>query len=71
LTSKDINNDVGSHPATAEPGKAVDEAARKELERIHEHADPSKGGKTVKGGDRIKITDGRKHGSPDAQATKA
>lgn len=47
-----------------------DEAARKELDDIHEHADPSKGDKEAGGGDRVK-TDGGSHGAADEQATKA
>jgi hypothetical protein len=39
----------------AEDDEQDDEA--KELDEIHEHADPSRGGKEVDGGDRANVTD--------------
>jgi hypothetical protein len=51
-------------------GAEEDKAAQKELDDIHEHADPSKGGKEAEGGDRIKTGDVSR-GAADEQATKA
>jgi hypothetical protein len=54
--------------ATSQDREEV-EAARKELDDIHEHADPSKGDKEVDGGDRVK-TDGATRGAADDQVTQ-
>lgn len=51
-------------------GGEKDEAARKELDDIHDHADPSKGDKPVDGGDRVKTEDASR-GAADEQATRA
>lgn len=34
-----------------------DDKARKDLEKIHDHADPSRGNKEVDGGDRANVDD--------------
>lgn len=34
-----------------------DDKARKDLEKIHEHADPTRGNKKVDGGDRANVDD--------------
>lgn len=40
-----------------------------ELEKIHKHADPSKGDKVVEGGDRVSTEGEEFHGAADEQAT--
>lgn len=80
LTNPDTNADGGAcslamseNGDSAFPtnrGKEEDEAARKELDDIHDHADPSKGDKQVDGVDRVKA-DGASRGAADEQATKA
>lgn len=69
MTSKNISTDVGTYSSAmsedgdsafpTKRGKEEDEAARKELDEVHEHADPSKGDKEVDGGDRVKTEAGR------------
>lgn len=64
MATMDINADGGTYStALAVDGKSPppvnseeedDDMARKELGEIHEHADPSRGDKTVDGGDRVK-----------------
>jgi hypothetical protein len=80
LTNQDTEADGGAYSTAmsengdsafpTDKGKEGDKAARKELDDIHDHADPSKGDKKVDGGDRVK-TDGVSRGAADEQATKA
>jgi hypothetical protein len=80
LTNQDTNADGGAYSSAmaadgvsalpTNPGKNEDQAARKELDDIHDHADPSRGDREVDGGDRVK-TDGASRGAADEQATKA
>lgn len=80
MTNPDTNADDGAYSSamsengdSAFPtyqGKEEDAASRKELDDIHDHADPSKGDKQVDGGDRVK-TDGASRGAADEKATKA
>lgn len=80
MTSNNISTDDGTYSSAmsedgdsafpTKRGKEEDEAARKELDEVHGHADPSKGDKEVDGGDRVK-TDGGSHGAADEEATRA
>lgn len=80
MTNDDITDDTGAYSSAmaedgdsafpTKQGKDENEAAQEELDDVHEHADPSKGGKAVEGGDRVK-TDGASLGAADEQATKA
>lgn len=80
MTNPDTNADGGAYSSAmsengdsafpTNQGKEEDETARKELDDIHDHGDPSKGDKQVDGGDRVK-TDGASRGAADEQATKA
>jgi hypothetical protein len=80
LNHPDTNADGGAYSSAmsedgdsafpTNQGKEEDEAARKELDDIHEHADPTKGDEEVDGGDRVK-TDGASRGAADEQATRA
>jgi hypothetical protein len=60
----------GDSSRLIKPDKEEDEAAQEELDDAHDHADPPKGDKAVKGGDRVK-TEGASRGAADEQATKA
>jgi hypothetical protein len=53
----------------AEGGDEGKDDEAKELENIHEHADPSRGDKEVDGGDRVSTEGDEPHGAADEQAT--
>jgi hypothetical protein len=80
LINDDITDDTGAYSSAmsedgdsafpTKQGKDDDEAAQKDLDDVHEHADPSKGDKVAESGDRVK-TDGPTRGAADEQVMKA